>query len=183
MTCPTVPLAASLCLASGLQSFAGGREDATVGYPTWFPINLRERKLVRGQEVLMLYLILMEKTRRKVRPIARKRHNYIYLLASILFAISTGYILFNFPPEYKIEISNFNIPVQIPILPIFFLSLSVFVFSLITFLFFRKIQGAIFVIFILGYIAMRLAGLTHFIFLILVIALFATIELFILKKK
>ena len=125
----------------------------------------------------------MDKTRRKIKPIARKRHNYIYFLFAILTAIMTGYIFFNFPPGYKIDLSNFNISIQIPIIPIFFLAFSAFIFSLATFLFFRKTQGIIIVIFILGHIAMRQLGLTHWIFLVLVLSLFVTIEFFFLKKK
>ena len=124
----------------------------------------------------------MEKTRKKsnkLKPIARKRRNYIYLLFSILFAISTGYIFFNFPPGYKFPVSNF----EIPILPIFFVSLGAFIFSFFTFIFKRKLQGLIFVLFVISYLALRLTGLTHWLFLFLILALFATIELFIYKKK
>ena len=123
----------------------------------------------------------MVKTRRKIKlkPIARKRRNYIYLLISILFAITTGYVFLNFPPDYKIPVSNF----EIPILPIFLISLFVLIFSFLTFIFKRKVQGLIFSSFILVYLGLRLAGLTHWIFLFLILALFVTTELFILKKK
>ncbi|MBI4098125.1 MAG: hypothetical protein HY426_03720 [Candidatus Levybacteria bacterium] len=121
----------------------------------------------------------MIKTRRKIRPIARKRYNFLYLLFAILFAISTGYIFVNFSPNHKFELSNF----EIPILPIFLTSLSVFVFSFITFLLKRKLQGIIVFSFILFYLVIRLIGLTHWLFGVLIIALFITVELFILKKK
>lgn len=121
----------------------------------------------------------MKKTRRKIKPIARKRHNYIYLLLAILFAILTGYIFLNFPPEFKFQFLN----LKISIIPFFFISFSIFIFSLTTFLFIQRLHGILFVIFILGYISMRLVGLTHWIFLLLVVALFITAELFIIKKK
>jgi len=124
-------------------------------------------------------LNFVEKNKLKLRPIARKRHNYLYLLISILFGILTAYIFFNYPPEGNIKLQN----VLLPVIPVFFITLSIFIYSLATFLFFRPIQGVLFVIFILGYVAMRLIGLTHWIFLILLFALFLTIELLILKKK
>lgn len=124
----------------------------------------------------------MEKTRRKsakLRPIARKRHNFIYLLLAILFGISTVYIFVTFPPEHSFALSNFGIPV----LPIFLLSLTVFIFSSLTFIFIQKTQGIILSLLILFYLILRLIGLTHWIFLVMFIALFITIELFVLKKK
>ena len=125
------------------------------------------------------YTGFMEKTRRKVRPIARKRHNFVYLLLAILFAILTGYLFFNFPPDHKFEIANFGFP----ILPIFLASLIGFIFSACTFIFIQKAQGIIISTLILLYLILRLLGLTHWIFLFLFLGLFITIELFVLKKK
>ncbi|MEK9176532.1 MAG: hypothetical protein AAB520_03750 [Patescibacteria group bacterium] len=121
----------------------------------------------------------MEKTRRKVRPIARKRHNYVYLLLSILLAISTAYLFINFSPDYKFTISNFGIPV----LPLFFASLISFTFTSLTFFFIQKTQGIIISTLILFYLILRLLGLTHWIFAIMFLSLFITAELFVLKKK
>ena len=126
----------------------------------------------------------MEKKRTRLRPISRKRHNYFYLLTAILTLILSGYILFNFSPQSAFEISELgNFTIKIPLILISLFSFSIFIYSLTTFLFFRKTQGVIFIAFIDSYIIMRLAGLTHWIFLVLVIALFVTVELFILKKK
>lgn len=115
----------------------------------------------------------------KPRPIARKRHNYIYLLLSILFGILTVYIFYNFPPGYKFPISE----IEIPVLPIFFISLAGFIFSLLTFIFIQKTQGLIVSFFVILYLIIRIMGLTHWIFALLVVALFITSELFILKKR
>lgn len=121
----------------------------------------------------------MEKTRRKIRPIARKRHNFLYLLLVILFSILTGYLFFNFPPDHKFEI----ISLEIPILPVFLFLLTGFIFSLLTFIFIQKTQGLVFSLLILFYLILRLIGLTHWIFAVLILALFITTEIFILKKK
>lgn len=122
------------------------------------------------------------KSRRKIEkptPIARKRHNYLYLLLAILFAILTACLFINYPPSYKFAISTFTIP----ILPLFLISSSLFVFSLTTFIFIQKTQGLILVFVLNLYIILRLVGLTHYIFAILVLALFITLELFVIKKK
>ncbi len=121
----------------------------------------------------------LAKTRKKVRPIARKRHNYIYLLISVLLGIIISYLFVNFSPFHKFQISNLSLP----ILPVFFASLGLLIFSLSTFIFIGKQHGVIITLIILGYLLMRLIGLTHWIFLILSIALLITIELFIIKKK
>ena len=128
-----------------------------------------------------------------MRPIARKRHNFVYLLLAILLAILTVYLFINFPPDYKFQIpalpastrgepagrSNFGVP----ILPIFLVSLTGFIFSTLTFIFIQKTQGIIISSLILLYLILRLIGLNHWIFLFLFLALFITIELFVLKKK
>ncbi len=124
----------------------------------------------------------LAKSRRKIekpRPIARRRHNYLFLLLAILFGIISYYLVFHFPPNYIFPVGNFGIP----ILPIFFMTFGLFIFSAFTFIFIQKIQGVIFSLFILCYLILRLTGLTHFIFGFMFIALFITVELFILKKK
>ena len=121
----------------------------------------------------------MEKTRRRLRPIAKKRRNYLYLLLAILFAIITGYIFINFPPGYEFQIMNLGIP----ILPIFFTLFGLLIFSTTTFLFIQKNHGVVITIFVMSYILMRILGFTHWIFGVMFLALFITVELFILKKK
>ncbi len=132
-----------------------------------------------GSKGFKCYTKLMIKTRRKVRPIARKRHNFVYLLLAILFAISCGYIFLNFPPDYKFAVSSF----MLPILPIFLASLLGFIFSSLTFVFIQKTQGIIISSFLLLFLILRLVGLDHWIFAILLLALFITAELFVIKKK
>lgn len=144
--------------------------------------NRRKVSLTGVKRVSRAILNLMEKTRRKsakLRPIARKRHNFIYLLLSILLAISTVYLFLTFPPEHSFALSNFGIPV----LPIFLASLTGFIFSTLTFIFIQKAQGIILSLLILFYLILRLIGLTHWIFGVMFLALFITTELFVLKNK
>ena len=124
----------------------------------------------------------LQRSRRKpekLKPIARKRFNFFYLLLAILFGILTAYILINFPPSYKISVYMLSIP----IVPIFIISLAGSIFCIFTFIFKRKLQGIIFSVFVILYLILRLLGLTHWIFLVLILALFITTELFVLKKK
>ena len=114
-----------------------------------------------------------------MRPIARKRHNYLYLLFAILLAIITAYLFVNFPPYHKFQIANLGIP----ILPIFFTLLGLLIFSLSTFIFIQKNHGVIITLVALVYLLMRAIGLTHWIFLVLVLGLLIALELFIIKKK
>lgn len=119
------------------------------------------------------------KTRRKIKPIARKRHNYVYLLISILFLIATIYIVFNTSPNGNLMIKNFGIPS----IPLFLISLFILLYFFFTFLLIKKIQGLLISGFNTFYVILRIIGLTHWLFLILFIALFITLELFLLKKK
>lgn len=109
----------------------------------------------------------------------RSKRNYSFLLLSVLFLIITGYILCNFAPK-----ESFNLKIiKIPVLIVFLLSLSGFIFSLTTFILVRKMQGAIFTTFVLLYIFLRVAGLTHFIFLIILIVILIFIEIIIYKER
>ena len=110
----------------------------------------------------------MEKTRRKVRPIARKRRNYIYLLLAILFAILTGYIFFSYPPEHKFLAANFGFP----IVPFFLISLIAVIYNLLVFIFIQKTQAVLVSVLLLIYLILRLIGLTHWLFALLFLALF-----------
>ncbi|OGH32270.1 MAG: hypothetical protein A3E70_00095 [Candidatus Levybacteria bacterium RIFCSPHIGHO2_12_FULL_40_44] len=121
----------------------------------------------------------MDKMRIRIKPIARKRHNFVYLLLAILLAISTAYIFFSFSPEYKFTVLNSGVPV----LPIFLTSLIGFIFSVLTFIFIQKTQGIVISLLILFYLILRLVGLTHWLFGALFLALFVTVELFVIKKK
>jgi hypothetical protein len=124
----------------------------------------------------------LQRTRRelpKPRPIARRRHNFIYLLLGILFGVGSVYLFFNFPPTYKFGAMDF----AVPILPIFLATLAGTIFCTLTFFFREKIQGIIVSTFVVLYLVLRLIGLTHWIFLLLTLALFITAELFVIKKK
>ncbi len=121
----------------------------------------------------------VSRRKNKVTPIARKRHNYVYLLLSVLFGILTSYIFLTFPPNYKFLTSNLGVP----IFPIFFASLIILIFSFLTFIFIKKIQGIVVSVIFSAFLVLRLIGLTHWIFALLLLALLITIEVFLYKQK
>lgn len=115
----------------------------------------------------------------KIKPIARKRRNFVYLLLSILIFIGLSYLFFNFSPNSPIEFIGIGIPTK----PIFLGLIFGFLYSLFTFIFIKKEQGLLIAGFTTVYLLLRFIGLTHWLFLILFVALFITLEIFILKKK
>lgn len=123
----------------------------------------------------------LQKTRlkNKAKPIARRRRNVVYLLISILILIGLAYLFFNFSPNKPIEVKGIHIPTK----PIFLVGIFGFLYTLFTFILIKQIQGLLVASFTTIYLLLRFIGLTHWLFLILFIALFVTLELFILKKK
>ncbi len=115
----------------------------------------------------------------KLSPIARKRHNYIYLILAILFGVATAYLFINYPPEYSFQLSNIGIPT----LPIFLFCFIAAIFTALTFVFIQKTQGLIVSSLVLVFLLMRLAGLTHWIFALLLLALFIVLEFIVYKQK
>lgn len=125
------------------------------------------------------YTKFVDKTRRKLTPIARKRRNFLYFLVAILFLILTGYIFLSFAPDHKFRVLNF----EISIIPLFLISIFIFIYSLLRFILIYSHQAFLISIIFIVYLFFRLIGLTHWIFAALLLALFITIELFIIKKK
>ena len=115
----------------------------------------------------------------KLRPIARRRRNYVYLLLTILLSIALMYVVKNLPPSSIIPVMEFGIP----ILPIFFLLIAGFIYTLLTFIFIQKTQGILVSFFVILYLILRLLGLTHWGFGIIIFALFIVSEIIILRKK
>lgn len=72
---------------------------------------------------------------------------------------------------------------QIPILVIFFIVLALFIFSLCSYGFNSKIHGGLITGFVIIYLIFRLTHLTNLFFLILLLALFITLELFFSNRR
>jgi len=107
-----------------------------------------------------------------------------YLLLSIVSLFGLFILLFFFPPTHKFSIfptgtGNF----QFSIIYCFFILIFLFFFSVSCYFFKNKIQGLLIGFFVLSFLIFHLIKLTHPFFLILLIALFFTLELLLISKK
>lgn len=110
--------------------------------------------------------------------VRKNKRNFSYPLIAILCLISLIYIFYKYPPT-----GSFNLVIfEFPVLPVFLLLICGFVYSLTTFFLIRKLQGAIFTVFVMFYIFLRVVGLTNIIFLIILIAILVIIELVMFNK-
>jgi hypothetical protein len=73
--------------------------------------------------------------------------------------------------------------IQIPPLILFFLLLTVFLFSAGSYIFKSKKHGILIAIFVITYLLFRLNNLTHPFFLILLLALFFTLEMLVSNRN
>jgi len=114
------------------------------------------------------------------KKILHKRKRNIWLLVASLVSLAT-FIAFIIlvPPNSVIQI----IWLSISILPIFFLLLSLVLFFMASYIFKSVKHGILLFLFVLIYLIFRLNNLTHPFFLILLIALFLTLELLVSYRK
>lgn len=121
--------------------------------------------------------------------IRQKKRTFLLLVFSILIFASLLYLIINFDPARKFSIfpakqdlaprDNF----QFSILPIFFIAVFLSTFTFSAYLLNNSRRGLFFALFIVSYLLLRLFHLTHPFFLILLIALFFTLELLFRNRK
>lgn len=109
----------------------------------------------------------------------KRRRNPFMLVLFCLFLFSLGILLLYFPPTSYYNIGGFHIT----LLPVFFFFLFGVFFSGGAFLFKSKSHGILFGLFIVIYLILRINNLTHPFFLILLFALFLTLELMVSYRK
>jgi len=109
----------------------------------------------------------------------RKKRSAKYLILSLIFLAISIYIILFFPPTHQFQIFNFKFPISDIFLLIFF----VFSFSISNFFLKNRAQGLLIGFFVLSFLIFRLNNLTHPFFLILLIALFLTLELLLISRK
>ncbi|HYM65076.1 MAG TPA: hypothetical protein VES68_01150 [Candidatus Sulfotelmatobacter sp.] len=97
-----------------------------------------------------------------------------FLILSILSLGLLVYLVLNFSPSYNFPILGFNFPVLI----LFFLLFFIFLYSFFSFALINKRRGLFISLFVNIYLLLRLNGLTHIFFLILLVILFGCLELF-----
>jgi hypothetical protein len=101
------------------------------------------------------------------------------LLLSFLFLGAFIYFVLNFSPTFQFSISN----MLFPILPIFFILLFTFLFLFFGVLFANRRRGLFIGLFAVIYLLLRMNGLTHPFFLVILIILSGSLELFFVKRK
>ncbi|MBI2025780.1 MAG: hypothetical protein HYT06_00185 [Candidatus Levybacteria bacterium] len=108
----------------------------------------------------------------------RRKKLLILPVFSVISLVSLSYLIFSFPPNALISFYDFKITA----IPIAFLLLFIFLWSLVWFISANKIQGLIFAIFPIIYLILRLNHLNQMFFLVLLFILFAATELFFFRK-
>jgi hypothetical protein len=108
-----------------------------------------------------------------------KKNVKLFLLLGIPSFLGLMATIFFFSPDTNLSLSNY----KIPLLPLFFLLLFSFFFSLGSFLFKSKIHGLLLGLFVISYLLFRLNNLTHPFFFILLAGLFLTLELLFTYRK
>ncbi|HEX8932326.1 MAG TPA: hypothetical protein VF810_04175 [Patescibacteria group bacterium] len=108
-----------------------------------------------------------------------KRKNFIFLLLGIL-SLAAFFCLVNFfSPDFAITLYSF----QLSIFYIFFALLFILLFALGSYFLQSKKQGILIATFFSAFLLFRLNNLTHPFFVILLTALFLTLELLFTYKK
>ncbi len=109
----------------------------------------------------------------------RGRRPWLLFIPGVLSLAALSYLVYYYPPDYQFLISNF----QIPVLPVWFVLLFIAVYGIFSFFLNSKRRGFMLSLFAVIYLLLRLNGLTHLLFLLLLIVLFGLIELFYIKRK
>ncbi len=115
----------------------------------------------------------------------------LLLIIGIFSLLALAGLIYFFPPDTAFTLSqilpNLSFPlekfIQVSIIILFFLLLAIFLFSLCSYAFKSKAHGVLIASFFVIYFLFRLNHLTNPFFLILLIALFVTLELFVSNKK
>lgn len=108
----------------------------------------------------------------------RRKHPATLLLLSLLSLASFIYFILSFSPSSHFSIFNS----QFSTLYVFFPLVFLFIYSAITYLLINTKQGLLFGLFATIYLFLRFIHLTHPFFLILLLVLFISLELFFKKR-
>src|SRR3972149_9615852 len=109
----------------------------------------------------------------------RRRRKFYFLVLSIISLVSLLYLVFVFPPIYQFQISNFKFQILYPA----FILLFSFLYFLFSYVFTDKKQGLLIGGLAVLYLILRMVILTHPLFLILLLILFVSLELFFINRK
>lgn len=108
-----------------------------------------------------------------------KKRPFHFFLLSVLLTIIIGYLINTVSPNY-VFMWKFLVISLVPVVMMLFV---VAVFSFFTYLFHSYVQGILIGFFVGMYLVLRIVNISNIFFLILLLILFGTLELFFLKKK
>lgn len=107
----------------------------------------------------------------------KRGNNFLFILLCAINFLALVFILIFLSPQtllFKFHLASIDI--FITILPFFFLTVFLFLFSFFSLLLKNKRRGAMIGIFFCIYLFLRLNGYNHLFFLLLLIALFVCLE-------
>ena len=112
------------------------------------------------------------------------------LIIGIISLVTLAYLIYFFPPNSNLTFPKIitTLPIslenylQIPPLILFFLLTAIFFFSIGSYIFKSKAHGILIAGLVIVYLLFRLYHLTHPFFLILLLALFLVLELFVSSR-
>lgn len=113
------------------------------------------------------------------RTMRKNREDFPAIIIGFAALISLIYIILNFAPDKSFNILNFSFS---PIL-IFLVLVFISIYELFSFTFNDQRQGFLVSFFATLYLILRLNRLIHPFFLILIVAIFITLELLFRKRK
>ncbi len=108
----------------------------------------------------------------------RRKHPFTLLVLSFLSLASLIYSILSFAPSFQFSILNS----QFSIFYLFFPLVFLFIYSTLAYLLISAKQGLLFALLGTAYLFLRFIHLTHPFFLILLLALFISMELFFKKR-
>lgn len=108
----------------------------------------------------------------------RRKNLFWLILIDFLSFASLIYLIISFPPNWKFGIGN----LELEILPLFLISLFLFISSFFGFLFKNLRRGVFLGLFTICSLLLRFFGLTQIFFIILLAILFLILEIVFVKK-
>ncbi|HEV2339737.1 MAG TPA: hypothetical protein VGT05_03130 [Patescibacteria group bacterium] len=108
----------------------------------------------------------------------KKRPFHFFLLAVLLGGLSL-YAIISYPPTFSLPLNSY----RIPLFPFVVTGVLVTIFFFTSYLFRTMLQGFLVTLFVISYLSLRYFGLKHIFFLLMLLAIFISLEVFFFKKN
>jgi len=109
----------------------------------------------------------------------RKKRKIVPFLISLVFLGTTTYIIVNYPPTLSLPVLNY----KVPILYVFFVSFFLFITYFFAYILRDLRRGLFTALFVTAFLLLNFYRLGQPIFVILLIAIFITLELLFTRRK